>query len=107
MKSYAKLANNGVEAVDIIQGLHRQGYEEDNIYVLTHDRTRTDHLADAADANTIGVAEEGLLDSVANLFRSRGDELRNQIESMGFGRGDAMWYESELDRGKVLVIAKH
>ncbi len=107
MKSYAKLANNGVEAVDIIQGLHSQGYADDNIYVLTHDRNRTNHLADVADANTIGISEEGLLNSAANLFRSRGDELRNQIESMGFDKSDALWYESELDRGKVLVIAKH
>jgi len=107
MRTYAKLVNNGVEAVDIIRGLHRQGYDNQDIYVLTHDKVRTNHLADAADANTIGVEEEGLLESVTNLFRSRGDELRNQMESMGFGKSDALWYESELDRGKVLVIAKH
>lgn len=107
MRSYAKLASDGTEAVDIIKGLHRQGYTHQDIYVLTHERTRTNQSAAAADAKAIGTAEEGLLESAANLFRSRGDELRSRIESMGFGRSDALWYESELDRGKVLVIAKH
>lgn len=106
MRAYARLVNNGVEAVDVVNDLHRQGFAHDQIYVLAHEKARTDHIADAADANRIGIAEEGVIDAVANLFRSRGDELRSKIQSMGFSSYEAGRYESELDHGKVLVMAK-
>ncbi|MCC3375778.1 general stress protein [Cohnella sp. REN36] len=107
MKAYAKLVNNGLEAFDAVKDLHRQGYREEEIYVLAHGEGRTDRIADVSHANTIGASEEGVLQSVANLFRDRGDELRSKIRAMGFEDGEAEMYESELDRGKVLVLAKH
>jgi hypothetical protein len=107
MKAYAKLVNNGLEAVDVVKDLHRQGYTEKEIYVLAHGKDRTERLADTADTNTVGVTEEGMFDAIANLFRNRGDELRHKIESMGFDKHEASMYESELDRGKVLVMARH
>jgi len=107
MRAYAKLVNNGLEAFDVVNDLHRQGYGEKEIYVLAHESDRTNRLADAASANTVGIAEEGMFDAMANLFRSRGDALRSKIESMGFNTFEASMYESELDRGKVLVMARH
>lgn len=106
MKTYARLVNNGVEAVDVAKDLQRQGFSQDQIYVLAHERDRTNLIAGAADANRIGIAEEGMIDSIANLFRSRGDELRSKIRSLGFSSYEAGRYESELDNGKVLVMAK-
>jgi hypothetical protein len=107
MKAYAKLVNNGLEAFDVVNDLHRQGFTEKEIYVLAHDRIRTERLAEAVDTNKIGVSEEGMFDTVANLFRTRGDALRNKIESMGFNQNEAIMYEAELDKGKVLVMAHH
>jgi hypothetical protein len=107
MKAYAKLVNNGLEAYDVVSDLHRQGFTEKEIFVLAHDREKTDRLADVTDANKVGMSEEGMFDTVANLFRTRGDALRNKIESMGFNEHEATMYESELDRGKVLVMARH
>ncbi|WP_123039305.1 general stress protein [Cohnella candidum] len=107
MKAYAKLVNNGLEAVDVVKDLHRQGYSDKEIYVLAHSKDRTDRLADATNANTVGISEEGMFDAMANLFRDRGDELRHKIESMGFDSNEAGMYEAELDRGKVLVMARH
>jgi hypothetical protein len=107
MKAYAKLVNNGLEAIDVVKDLHRQGYTEKEIYVLAHGKDRTDRLADATDASTVGMSEEGMFDAIANLFRDRGDQLRHKIESMGFDTHEANLYEAELDRGKVLVMARH
>ncbi|TJY42142.1 general stress protein [Cohnella pontilimi] len=107
MRPYAKLVNNGLEAVDIVKDLHRQGYTDKEIYVLAHGKDRTDRLADATDASKIGISEEGMFDSIANLFRDRGDQLRHKIESMGFDTHEASMFEAELDRGKVLVMARH
>ncbi|KHF33659.1 General stress protein 17M [Paenibacillus sp. P1XP2] len=78
----------------------------DNIFVLAHDGDRTERIADAANANEIGIKEEGMFDALANLFRLRGDELRAKITSLGFTEAEAQFYEKELDLGKVLVIAK-
>jgi len=107
MKAYAKLVNNGMEAFDAVNDLHRQGYTEKEIYLLAHDGERTDLLADAAFANKVGIAEEGMIDTVANLFRNRGDALRSKIESMGFNSYEASLYEAELDKGRILVMARH
>jgi hypothetical protein len=79
MKAYAKLVNNGLEAFDVVNDLHRQGYTEKEIYVLAHERNRTDQLAGAAEANKVGIAEEGMFETIANLFRTRGDDLRNNM----------------------------
>jgi len=106
MRAYVKLVNNGLEAFDAVKDLRAQGYTTDQIYVLAHGEERTERLADAANASTIGPSEEGALQAVANLFRKRGDELRSKIEAMGIDSGEAKLYEAELDRGKVLVLAR-
>ncbi|WP_094096251.1 general stress protein [Paenibacillus physcomitrellae] len=105
-KSYAKVVENGVQAVKEVEELRRTGYTDDQIFVLAHDGDRTDRIADAAAASEVGLKEEGVMNSVANLFRSRGDELRAKITSLGFSDNEADFYEKELDLGKVLVIAK-
>ncbi|MEC0093263.1 YflT domain-containing protein [Paenibacillus macquariensis] len=106
LNSYAKVVDNGVKAVDEVKQLHSSGYVYDNIFVLAHDEERTDRIANVANANEIGIKEEGVFDSLANLFRSRGDELRAKITSLGFTNAEADFYEKELDLGKVLIIAK-
>jgi hypothetical protein len=75
--------------------------------VLAHEQYRTERLAEVANANSIGVSEEGMLETIANVFRTRGDALRSKIEAMGFDKHEANMYEEELDEGKVLVMARH
>lgn len=105
-KSYAKVVDNGVQAVEAVNELRNTGYRYEDVFVLAHDQDRTDRIADTVDAKEIGIKEEGVFDSLANLFRSRGDELRAKITSLGFTDTEADFYEKELDQGKVLVIAK-
>lgn len=104
-KSYAKVVNNGIQAVEEVNRLRNSGYLRDDIYVLAHDGDRTDRIADTASANEIGIKEEGMFDALANVFRSRGDQLRTKITSLGFTEAEAQFYERELDLDKVLVIA--
>ena len=56
--------------------------------------------------NDIGVAEQGIVNSIANVCRSRGDELRSKMESLGLSNLEAQRFEEELDRGRIVVIAK-
>ncbi|MDO7907841.1 general stress protein [Paenibacillus sp. JX-17] len=104
-KAYAKVVENGVQAVEAVKELRNTGYSYEDVYVLAHSTDRTDKIAETADAKEIGRKEEGMFDSLANLFRSRGDELRAKIQSMGFTEAEADFYEKELDQGKILVIA--
>lgn len=106
-KPYAKVVQNGVQAVEAVNELQAAGYARDHIYVLAHDENRTERIADTSNANEIGIKEEGVFDAIANLFRSQGDALRAKIVSLGFTDAEAAFYEKELDLGKVLVIARY
>jgi hypothetical protein len=82
-----------------------EGYPQTSIYVLTHDEDRTDRIVDETETEKIGLIEEGLGSSVANLFRSHGDELRNKLKSLGVSKVDAEWLEAEMDRDMIVMIA--
>ncbi|MFD2670987.1 general stress protein [Marinicrinis sediminis] len=105
MKPTVEIVDNGVQALDTVKRMHGQGIEGARIYVLAHEEKRTAHIADATDAQEIDIAEEGMFRSLANIFRSRGDELRSKLESVGLTEEEANHYEEVLDQGKVLVIA--
>lgn len=82
-----------------------EGYPQTSIYVLAHDEDRTDRVADETNTEKIGLIEEGLGSSIANLFRSHGDELRNKMKSLGVSNVDAEWLEAELDKGLIVMIS--
>jgi hypothetical protein len=100
-----KIVENGVQAKQEIEQLIMLGYTKDEIYLLAHDRNRSEDLTDSLDINDISVQEQGVFDSLANVFRTRGDELRSKLESLGVSSNDAERYEKELDQGKVVVVA--
>jgi hypothetical protein len=103
MKTY--VVENGVQATETIKNLEGQGYHKDEIYLFAHDSTRSKHLTDHTDTNNIGIKEEGIFDKMANSFRSRGDELRTRMTSLGVTQNEAMRLEEELDKGKVVIVA--
>ncbi|MBT2727725.1 general stress protein [Bacillus sp. ISL-75] len=100
-----KIVENGLQAKKEIEQFLNQGFEKDEVYLLAHGKDRSEDLSDALDTNEIGVNEQGVFDSIANVFRSRGDELRSKMESLGLTDTEAQQFEKELDRGRVLVVA--
>ena len=100
-----KVVENGVEAKKEIEQFIMQGFDKDEIYLLAHDKHRSKDLSDSLDINDIGIEEQGVFDSFANVFRSRGDELRSKFESLGLSNAEAERYEEELDHGKCVVVA--
>jgi hypothetical protein len=101
-----KVVENGVQARREIEQLITQGFTKDEIYLLAHDKNRSEDLTRGLDISDIGVSEQGFFDSVANVFRSRGDELRSKLESLGLSNMEAERYEEEMDNGRVVVVAK-
>ncbi|UVI30038.1 general stress protein [Paenibacillus spongiae] len=104
IKPTVQIVTTAMDALHAVRELNQRGYKQDDIYVLAHDSDQTKSLADATDANQIGMSEEGMFTSMANVFRSRGDEIRSKLTSIGLTETEAERYEEELDRGRVLVI---
>ncbi|MBW7475161.1 general stress protein [Paenibacillus oenotherae] len=104
MKPSVQIVTTAMDALHAVRELNSRGYKQDDIYVLAHDSEKTKELAAATEANQIGMTEEGVLSSVANVFRSRGDEIRSKLQSIGITEAEAERYEEELDQGRVLVI---
>ncbi|MFL6516648.1 MAG: general stress protein [Bacillus sp. (in: firmicutes)] len=100
-----KIVENGLQAKREIEQFLQQGFTKDEVYLLAHGKDRSEDLSEALDTSEIGVNEQGVFDSIANVFRSRGDELRSKMESLGLTDREAQQFEEELDRGRVLVVA--
>lgn len=99
------VVENSVKAKEKIDQLTVQGFTKDEIYVVAHEEDSTEQMADKLHVNEAS-EEDGFLDKMANVFRSRGDALRSQFENLGLTETEADHYEEELDKGKVVVVAK-
>src|SRR3954453_14888433 len=99
-----KIVENGLEAKKEIEQLTMQGFDRDDIYLFAHDKNRSEDLADSLNISDVGVEEQGFFGSIANVFKTRGDELRSKFESLGLSTAEAERYEEELDQGRYLVI---
>jgi hypothetical protein len=88
------------------QRLKSQGTSSDEMYVLAHDTDRTKRVANEAGLSTLGVTEVGIKATLQNLFMKKGDELRNELEEIGFTRTEAEQMEERLDDGKIFLIVE-
>ncbi|MFD0962109.1 general stress protein [Paenibacillus chungangensis] len=93
------------EVQEQVRSFAREGYPEERIFVLTHDKTRTKRLAERTDAEEIGLNEQGLGTAIANLFRSTGEELQAKMRSLGISVEEAERLEAEMEKDKIVVIA--
>jgi len=104
MNNKVKLVMTEEQAIEEIRAFRREGFALEEIYVLAHDDDTTIALSDLMNTNRIGLDEEGVANSFANLFRSKGDELRSKMQSLGLTEAEANHFERELDKGKILVM---
>jgi DNA-binding transcriptional MerR regulator len=104
MNSKLKLVTQEEQAIDEIRSFQSEGYSLEEIYVIAHDTDKTDGLAKLMSTNKVGLYEEGIANAFTNLFRSRGDQLRVKMQSLGLTKDAADYYEKELDKGKILIM---
>ncbi|MFT8321388.1 MAG: general stress protein [Bacillus sp. (in: firmicutes)] len=102
-----EVVENGVQASNVINALENQGYEKDHIYIFAHDKDRSDDLTEATDTAEVSLQEQGLFDSLSNVFKKRGDELRSKMQSVGLTELEAEKYEEVLDTGKLVIVGSH
>jgi hypothetical protein len=105
MLTQVKTVGTIEEARITAKQLFQDGYDPSGIYVLTHEDNRTDVISDITEANQIGITEEGIFTAIANLFRSKGDELRAKMKSVGISKTHADELEERLDEGNIVIIA--
>lgn len=96
---------NALQAKTEIEKLETQGFTHDDIYIFAHDRARSEDVTNALEVEKVGFKEQGFLDTLKNTTRSRGDELRTKLASVGLSEQEAAQYEEELDKGKLVIIA--
>jgi len=96
---------NAVQAKQEIEKLETQGYSRDNIHIFAHFKDRSDDINNALDTKDVGMKEQGFLESMKNMFVSRGDELRSKMQAAGLTEAEADAAEKELDQGKLILIA--
>ncbi|WP_102273742.1 general stress protein [Cytobacillus massiliigabonensis] len=101
------VATNAIEVQEKISQLVAEGYSKDQIYTFAHDKDYSKELTDDTSTQSVGLEEKGIVDTVANLFKSRGNELRSQFETLGLTQFEAEQYEAELDRGKIIIVASN
>ncbi|MCL6572071.1 MAG: general stress protein [Bacillus sp. (in: Bacteria)] len=100
-----KIVENGVEARVEIEQFLLKGFTHDEIYLLAHDKRRSEDLTDSLGVDEIGLAQQGIFNSIGNVFRSRGDELRSKLASLGLSDAEAERHEAEMDKGRVVLVA--
>lgn len=96
---------NALQAKTEIEKLETQGYTHDDIYIFAHDKDRSKDITDALNTESVGMKEQGFINSMKNMTSSRGDELRAKMAAVGLSDQEAEQYEKELDKGKLVVIA--
>lgn len=96
---------NVVQAKEQVEKLELQGYSRDNIYIFAHSEERGDDITDALNTEEVSIQEQGFIDSIKNMFTSRGDELRSKMAAAGLTEDEAANAESILDTGKLVIVA--
>lgn len=97
---------NAVQAKQEIERLEREGFERDDIYIFAHDKDREKDIKNSLDTESVDVGEKGLFSSMKHVVGKRGDELRDEMQAIGLSKQEAEMYEEELDKGKLLLVAK-
>jgi hypothetical protein len=98
--------DTGTELYQDVNNLQNEGYAKDGMYIFAHDSETSKELMYATDTNNIGIPGNGVIDTITNFFKDRGDELRNELQNLGFTQEEADRYEAKLDEGKILLIVK-
>ncbi|MGP4071746.1 general stress protein [Piscibacillus sp. B03] len=101
---FVKEYTNDEQLVNDVQKLKKNGIDNTEMYVLSHDDDRTERIASNARANTIGFSEQDMKNFLNNMFNKKGDELRTKLQEMGLSEDEAEEYEEDMDEGKVLLI---
>ncbi|MDR0123993.1 MULTISPECIES: general stress protein [Bacillus] len=94
---------NSKEAKQTIESLHSS---KDAIFVFAYDPERSDTVTEYTDAKSMTAVDQGILDQVANVIRTRDDELMAKMMSVGADQELALTLLEELKKGKLVICKR-
>jgi len=100
-----KVVKDGYEVKEAIEQFLSLGFRKDNIYLLAHEKDRTEELTNALNTNDIGISESRDNTPLANSFHFYKDELPSKFYSLGLSAEEVQQYVKELNWGRILVFA--
>ena len=104
-----KSVENGVQAKSVIETFEREGYSREHIHIFAHSEKRAEDLANFfnVDAGASGETDGGFFESIKNLFRQTNNDVDEQLSSIGLQEHDRTVAKSDLDDGKLVIVAHH
>ncbi|MGM0963635.1 general stress protein [Bacillus pumilus] len=94
---------NSKEAKQTIEQI-RSG--KDDIFVFAYDPERSDTVTEHTNAKSMTAVDQGILDQIANVIRTRDDELMAKMMSVGADQELALTLLDELKKGKLVICKR-
>ncbi len=79
---------------------------KDDIFVFAYDPERSDTVTEHTNAKSMTAVDQGILDQIANVIRTRDDELMAKMMSAGADQELALTLLDELKKGKLVICKR-
>ncbi|MGP3740371.1 general stress protein [Bacillus sp. 4A_MP2] len=79
---------------------------KDDVFVFVYDPERSDTVTEYTEAKSMTAVDQGILDQIANVIRTRDDELMAKIMSTGADQELALTLLEELKKGKLVICKR-
>ncbi|WP_144498550.1 general stress protein [Bacillus pumilus] len=79
---------------------------KDDIFVFAYDPERSDTVTEYTNAKSMTAVDQGILDQIANVIRTRDDELMAKMMSVGAEQELALTLLDELKMGKLVICKR-
>ncbi|KIL19988.1 general stress protein [Bacillus pumilus] len=94
---------NSKEAKQTIEQI-RSG--KNDLFVFAYDPERSDTVTEHTNAKSMTAVDQGILDQIANVIRTRDDELMAKMMSVGADQELALTLLDELKKGKLVICKR-
>lgn len=94
---------NSKEAKQTIEQIHSK---KDDVFVFAYDPERSDTVTEYTGAKSMTAVDQGILDQIANVIRTRDDELMAKMMSVGADQELALTLLDELKKGKLVICKR-
>ncbi|MED4560915.1 general stress protein [Bacillus altitudinis] len=79
---------------------------KDDVFVFAYDPKRSDTVTEYTEAKSMTAVDQGILDQIANVIRTRDDELMAKMMSTGADQELALTLLEELKKGKLVICKR-
>ncbi|MCY9589300.1 hypothetical protein PC41400_12125 [Paenibacillus chitinolyticus] len=93
------------EIRDVIRQLQTAGCEPHCIHVLSDEAVDTEEMLRPRYTSRIGFSAEQMAYTMATVFRGSGMAMRSKLISLGLAGSAIPYYEEEISRGRIVVVA--